>query len=478
MYVSTRDGKRFEKSFPDRVEKDEGMNRVQTYSTIQLNPEKVKQEIFGFGGAFTDAAAIQWMSARKTDRRLAKKLTKAYFSSGGLQYNMGRVPIASCDFSTRVYSYDDAPDDFQMTNFSLAKEDEFKRRFIKAAIEEIEKSTQKKAGLHQNVKGNDNSLWLFGSPWSAPAWMKQTKKMSGGGHLINSTQYWQAYALYFYKFFTTFDVPWWGMTIENEPDIATLDWSWQALQFSAEEMRDFLKNYLGPTLKKLPFDLKIMILDGGMSSLPSWADTIYNDPVATKFTSGAAIHWYGYTHACAKYLNDTNHNHPDKFILATEACAGWAEGDRGVKLGSWERAEDYADNIIMDLKNYVRGWVDWNLILDTNGGPNWAKNFVDAPILYNGTEFYKQSLYYALAHFSKFIPRGSTIIDASVKHPGNDSGLQVLTAMTPSNNLVSVILNKEDYQVTSYLQIGKSLNERYAIKVPPRSIATVVFNPN
>ena len=80
--------------------------------------------------------------------------------------------------------------------------------------------------------------------------------------------------------------------------------------------------------------------------------------------------------------------------------------------------------------------------------------------------------------FSKFIPRGSTIIDASVKHPGNDSGLQVLTAMTPSNNLVSVILNKEDYQVTSYLQIGKSSNERYAIKVPPRSIATVVFNPN
>ena len=80
--------------------------------------------------------------------------------------------------------------------------------------------------------------------------------------------------------------------------------------------------------------------------------------------------------------------------------------------------------------------------------------------------------------YSKFIPRGSTIIDSSVKHPGNDSGLQVLTAMTPSNNLVSVILNKEDYQVTSYLQLGKASNEGYAIKVPPRSIATVVFNPN
>lgn len=35
------------------------------------------------------------------------------------------------------------------------------------------------------------------------------------------------------------------------------------------------------------------------------------------------------------------------------------------------------------------------------GGPNWVKNFVDAPIIVNAKaeEFYKQPVYYALAQF-------------------------------------------------------------------------------
>ena len=41
-----------------------------------------------------------------------------------------------------------------------------------------------------------------------------------------------------------------------------------------------------------------------------------------------------------------------------------------------------------------------------NGGPNWAYNFVDAPIIVNKDtdEFYKNPMYYGLAHFSKFLP--------------------------------------------------------------------------
>ena len=44
--------------------------------------------------------------------------------------------------------------------------------------------------------------------------------------------------------------------------------------------------------------------------------------------------------------------------------------------------------------------------LDMNGGPNWAYNFVDSPIIVNADkdEFYKNPMYYGLAHFSKFLP--------------------------------------------------------------------------
>lgn len=41
----------------------------------------------------------------------------------GLEYNMARVPIASTDFSTHEYSYDDVDGDFDLQNFALAEED-------------------------------------------------------------------------------------------------------------------------------------------------------------------------------------------------------------------------------------------------------------------------------------------------------------------------------------------------------------------
>ncbi|KAG7375182.1 hypothetical protein PHYBOEH_003368, partial [Phytophthora boehmeriae] len=40
---------------------------------------------------------------------------------------------------------------------------------------------------------------------------------------------------------------------------------------------------------------------------------------------------------------------------------------------NWLRAENYGHDIIEDINNYVSGWTDWNLALDTTGGPNWVK---------------------------------------------------------------------------------------------------------
>lgn len=68
-------------------------------------------------------------------------------------------------------------------------------------------------------------------------------------------------------------------------------------------------------------------------------------------------------------------------MLNTEACAGYMPGVRDVILGSWERAELYAHNIIEDLNHWLSGWVEWNLVLDMTGGPNWASNEADAPII-------------------------------------------------------------------------------------------------
>ena len=36
--------------------------------------------------------------------------------------------------------------------------------------------------------------------------------------------------------------------------------------------------------------------------------------------------------------------------------------------GAWTHGETYGRNIIKDFNNYSEGWLDWNLILNEQGG--------------------------------------------------------------------------------------------------------------
>ena len=73
-----------------------------------------------------------------------------------------------------------------------------------------------------------------------------------------------------------------------------------------------------------------------------------------------------------------------------------------------------------------------------NGGPNWAYNFVDAPIIVNEEqdEFYKNPMYYGLAHFSKFLPQGSVRIDQQLQ--GYDSDRILVRSQIKSIGVVTL----------------------------------------
>lgn len=79
------------------------------------------------------------------------------------------------------------------------------------------------------------------------------------------------------------------------------------------------------------------------------------------------------------------------------------------------------------------------MALDTHGGPTYIENYVDSPILVNSTsgEFYKQPMFYAIGHFSKFVPPGSFRIGTL---SGVD-GLNVAAFSRPDGGVVLVILN-------------------------------------
>lgn len=116
--------------------------------------------------------------------------------------------------------------------------------------------------------------------------------------------------------------------------------------------------------------------------------------------------------------------------------------DEKVSLGNWARAESYAFDIIQDLNHWTCAWVDWNIALDEHGGPLYVKNPVDSPIIVNASsnEYYKQPMYYALAHFSKFLPPNSVRLQNTVF--GGSKNVYATAFRDPKGHVIVIVLNR------------------------------------
>ncbi|EDO38810.1 predicted protein [Nematostella vectensis] len=463
VYTSTKAGERFKLSLhlfnasftrPD----DDAVS-------LDVNSSVSYQEILGFGGAFTDAATMNILNQSNS---LQQKLIRSYFSPVGIEYSIGRVPMASCDFSTHEYSYDDYSGDFELKNFSLAEEDKrFKIPVILSAM-----------------KDSNKEILLFGSPWSAPGWMKTNGRMSGAGTMLGKAgdKYHKTWAIYFAKFISAYvasGVPIWGVTVQNEPSTGFIPgYSFQTMAYSPQQERDFIKEDLGPALSQEGHgNVQIIMLDDQRLFLDNWVDVILGDPEAAKFVSGIGLHWYWDFLASVKDLTIAHQKYPNYFMLATEACSGFTtmHPPMGVVLGSWERGENYTHSIIQDISHWVVGWVDWNLALNMSGGPNWVNNNVDSPVIVDTTHhvFYQQPMYFHLGHFSKFVPRGSKRISLMSSKKTN---LQFIgfQAPGPDSTTVVVIMNQSEIDIPLHINVpGKgSVNTI----IPARAVQTYVWN--
>ena len=245
---------------------------------------------------------------------------------------------------------------------------------------------------------------------------------------------------------------------------------------SAEMEKIFVKENLGPILRDndLTKNLKLMIHDDQRTAIKNFSDTILGDPDAAKYVDGIAVHWYGDQVSSPSILSDVHNAHPDKFILATEACTYYS----GKMDGDWSRALQYSYDIITDLQNWATGWVDWNLILDERGGPNWVGNYVDAPIIISNTsdEFYKQPIYYAMGHFSKFLQPGAQRVDTNIQNYDPNDYLETVGFVTPQNQRVVVIDNRQKQDPYTISLKDNSNGQTLQFDMEPRSIATVVWN--
>ncbi len=216
--------------------------------TVTIDPTQSFQKIFGFGGALTEAATS---TLALLDNDLRAEVLNAYYSSSGHRYTVGRVPMGSCDFSIESYSFDDTPNDFTLAYFDMnvTHDQATMIPFITAAQQTVATSQP------------GQTLRLFTTPWTPTAWMKSNNNLNGSNvpGLILDEQHQSAWALYFSRYLSAYaaqGISFWGLTIQNEPEYAP---RYEGCVYSAAQERDFLKGYLGPTLKRDHPNVKIMI---------------------------------------------------------------------------------------------------------------------------------------------------------------------------------------------------------------------------
>lgn len=273
------------------------------------------------------------------------------------------------------------------------------------------------------------------------------------------------------------------MTVQNEPKTGfAKDFPWNTMGYTPEMERDFIKTDLGPTLEQAgwtPKNFSIMFYDHDRDTIASWADVVLKDKDAAKYVKGVAVHWYGDMNTGPSHLTQTHNAHPDFFILATEACvANWSRPESRVALGNWEFGEAYAVDIMRDLSNWAVGWVDWNMVLDPDGMPNWTgkDHTQSAPIIVekNKHEYYKNPTLYAIGHYSKVIPPGSNRIGMSPEKI-EDNGFYANVFQRPDGGVVVIVINKRNEQQAFIVEDPEIGSQQLKMQIEPHSFNSWVY---
>ena len=443
--------------------------------TIKLIPEQTFQTITGFGGSFTEASAYLLNQLSSANRQ---QIIEAYFGESGARYSLTRTHMNSCDFSLGNYSYAPVAGDKMLEQFSVQEDQEDLIPMIKAAM-----ATSK------------DGFKIISSPWTAPPWMKDNNDWRGGKLL---PEYYDTWALFFSKYLEAYQaegINIWGFTVENEP--LGNDNNWESMHFTPEEMSDFVKNHLGPQLESDGHEVKILGYDQNRGEeLKDWVKAMYEDEDAAKYFAGTAVHWYASTYEWFPENLQFAHNAaPDKYLIQSEACVDaevpkWQDDDwywsKEATDWGWEWAPEkdkylhpkyvpvyrYARDIIGCLNNWVDGWIDWNMVLDRQGGPNWFKNWCVAPVIVDPDtdEVYYTPIYYTLAHFSKYIRPGAK----RIAFEQSDKELMVTAAQNPDGTIAVVILNQAPAPKSITLSLG---DKTTAISINGQAIQTIMI-PN
>lgn len=407
---------------------------------VCVHPSISYQQILGMGGALTEAAAYTYarMSAEKQQQLLA------LFFGDGNHYNFCRLHIQSCDFALGNYAYVEDAKDTGLDSFSIERDRKYIIPFAKAALEK------------------NSKIQFLASPWSPPAFMKTNGEMNHGGKL--KKEYYQMWADMVARYVSAYrdeGIAIQQLTVQNEPAAVQ---TWDSCIFSGVEEAEFACRYLRPALDRAQHsDVKINVWDHNKEKILERAAESFSVEGARDVIDGIAFHWYTGEHFDA--LEEVRRQYPDKALIFTEGCVEYSRFEAENQI---QNAEMYAHDIIGDFNAGMNGFIDWNLILDRQGGPNHVGNYCDAPVMCDvdaDTIDVKLSYSY-IGHFSRFIRPGARRILVSKYSPD----IETTAFQNEDGGKVLVILNRSEKEVEFVVSVERKRSGK--MKIGKHSIMT------
>ena len=485
---------------------------------VTVDPTDERQTIDGFGASITESSAFVLACLTPEQRRM---VIGELFGEQGANFSATRTVIGSSDFTLQGhYSYDDVPGDEALEHFSLAVHQDGWRQ---AAYPQVK---DEQFDMYQFITevaalkaGQEDKTWrLMGSPWTAPAWMKDNnlffdKHNRRGGALL--PKYYDAFARYFAKYLQAYrdaGVEFWAVTPENEP--MGNDGSWESMDLSPEAEATFIGEHLAPKLAQDFPDVQIFCFDQNTFEADRYTAAVYdNNPEARKYTAGTALHWYGSTISCFPDILDSLHAlYPDKILMHTEGCidnlgrpgwpgvsdyagyqeSGWFNNDAfwwGENATDWAYSTPwwpewhpkyspvhrYAQYIIDGVNHWMTGYIDWNCVLDSIGGPTHVLNHCGAQVMvdYYNDIIYFTPYHYAFRHFSRSMRPGDKVVGVRILAENPD--LHVCAVKKPDGSFAINMLNKAHEPQSFNLQLG----EYFAtIHLPANCVETIEVKTN
>jgi O-glycosyl hydrolase len=382
---------------------------------IYINENHIYQQMDGFGASMTDSSA--WLIYTQLSESQREAVMSALFSrEEGIGISVTRIPMGASDFvNGDAYTYDDMPPgqtDPELAHFSIDHD----QAYIIPSLLDARK-------INPDLK-------IIASPWSPPAWMKDSDSLFSGRPL---REYYPALAQYFVRFIQAYEaegLPIYAITIQNEPYYEP--YNYPGMRFDPKDAAEFVKDYLGPAFESASIEAKILIWDHNWDNW-EYPLELLDDPQAEASVDGIAFHCYAGTVIAQGIVHDT---YPEKELYFTECSGGTWVGGYAIGLRN-----DMKDLIVGATRNWAKTVIKWNLALDTehnphNGGCGTCDGLVTIdPSTESG--FITNFDYYSIGHASKFVLPAAYRIASTTFY----NSLESVAFKNPDGSKVLIVAN-------------------------------------